>query len=253
MSKFGILVLEDAVVTSVLLSRAIEFELPDALVLRAQSLFEARLLLKTYEVHFFILDIQLPDGSGIDLLPEIVSKSPNAGVVILTAFTLPKYRARANEFGVLHFMEKPVDNQVLVSVIRSYMSGALGKEPPTVSSDTSFTASLKKLAAIDVVQLKCLARATVVLDFTLRDQRHGRIHLRDGEVVHAEVNEHSRTRAKEGEAAFREILGWRAGKVEEIHSVQSSLRTIEKGWQELILDAVKWIDENAAEVEADLP
>ena len=33
-------------------------------------------------------------------------------------------------------------------------------------SDTSFTASLRKLTALDVIQLKCLSGATVRLDFT---------------------------------------------------------------------------------------
>jgi CheY-like chemotaxis protein len=233
------MILEDAVVTSVAVSRALELELPECVILRAQSLFEARLLLETYEVHFFILDIQLPDGCGIDLLPEIITRNPSAGVVIITACALPKYRDSASEYGVLHFIEKPIDPRLLGSLAREYRNATFGAAP---GSDTSFSASLKRLTASDVVQLKCLSRATVGLDFTLRDQRHGRIYFEDGEIVHAEVGAHPKTDAKEGVPAFREILGWPGGKVEEMN-MPAEKHTVQQRWQELLLNTAQWLDE----------
>jgi DNA-binding NarL/FixJ family response regulator len=241
MGKFNVLVLEDAIVTSVATSRALELELPDAAIHRAQSLFEARLLLETYPIHFCILDVQLPDGCGIDFIPDVVAKYPNAAVVVVTAAALPIHRDSAAAFGVLHFMEKPVDPRWLGKLAREYRNALLGEG---AVSDTSFAASLKRLTATDVIQLKCLARATVGLDFTLRDSRHGRIYVDEGEIVHAEVSAHPRTEAKEGVAAFREILSWRGGKVEEINSPVER-RTIETRWQELLLNTVHWLDESA--------
>jgi two-component system, OmpR family, response regulator TctD len=241
MNKFCLLILEDAVVTSVAVSRALELELPECLVLRAQSLFEARLLLKTYDIHFFILDIQLPDGNGTELLDNIVQKNPSAGVVIVTAASLPKHKDSALHYGVLHYMEKPIDPRVLASLAREYRHAAFG---PGAGSDTSFSASLRRMTATDVVQLKCLARSTVALDFTLRDRRHGRLFVEDGEVVHAEVNAHSMTVNKEGVDAFREIIGWRGGRVEELN-LPAERRTIQTPWQELLLDAVQRLDEEA--------
>jgi DNA-binding NarL/FixJ family response regulator len=242
MSKFSVLILEDAVVTSVAVSRALELELPDSLILRAQSLFEARLLLKTYEIHFFILDIRLPDGCGTDLLPDIVRKNPGAGVVIVTACPLPRHRDSALQYGVLHFMEKPIDPRLLGSLAREYRQAAFGGAP---GSDTSFSASLKRLAATDIIQLKCLARATVSLEFTLRDQRHGRLFFEEGEVVHAEVSAHPKTDAKEGVDALREIVSWRGGKVEEL-PLPPDRKTIHAPWQELLLEALQRLDEEAA-------
>jgi DNA-binding NarL/FixJ family response regulator len=245
MNRFCVLVLEDAVVTSVAVSRALELELPDCVILRAQSLFEAKLLLKTYDVHFFILDIRLPDGCGIDLLPDIVSKNPSAGVVIVTACPLPKHRDSALQYGVLHFMEKPIDPRLLGSLAREYRHAAFGTGP---TSDTSFSASLKRLTASDIIQIKCLARATIALDFTLRDHRHGRLFFEDGEVVHAEVGAHPKNEAKEGIDAFREIVSWRGGKVEELN-LPAERRTIDQTWQELVLSTLQWLDEQAPQVE----
>jgi DNA-binding NarL/FixJ family response regulator len=249
MRKFNVLILEDAVVTSVATSRALELELPDAAIHRAQSLFEARLLLETYPIHFCILDVQLPDGCGIDFIPDVVTKYPNAGVVIVTASTLPDHRDSASAYGVLHFMQKPVDPRWLGKLAREYRNALLGDGP---ASDTSFAASLKRLTATDVVQLKCLARATVGLDFTLRDSRHGRIHVEDGEVVHAEVSAHPKTEAKAGVEAFREILSWPGGKIEEINSPVER-RSIQTRWQELLLNTVHWLDESAAPAESSTP
>ncbi|MCL4178662.1 MAG: response regulator [Verrucomicrobia bacterium] len=242
MGRFNVMVLEDAIVTSVVTSRALELDLPDAAIHRAQSLFEARLLLETYPIHFCILDVQLPDGCGLDLIPDLVAKYPNAGVVIVTASALPAHRDSASAFGVLHFMEKPVDPRWLGRLAREYRD-SLASDGAT--SDTSFAASLKRLTVTDIVQLKCLARATVGLAFSLRDSRRGCIYLEEGEVVHAEVAAHPKTEAKQGVPAFREILGWRGGKVEEINSLAEQ-RTMDCRWQELLLNTVQWLDESAA-------
>lgn len=242
MSKFNVMVLEDAVVTSVAISRALELEFPDCPIYRAQSLFEARLLLETYDIHFCILDIQLPDGCGIDLIPDLVAKNPSAGVVIASASTLPRYRDSASAFGVIHFMEKPVDHRRLNELVRQYRNVHFGESG---GSDTSFAALLRRLSVTDILQLKCLAKTTVGLDFSLRDGRHGRINIVDGEIVHAQATAHSQTEALEGVGAFREIVSWRGGKVEESNTF-AERHTIERQWQELLLETVQWLDEAAA-------
>ncbi|HYT61915.1 MAG TPA: response regulator [Haliangiales bacterium] len=246
MNSQRILLLEDAFVTSVAMGRALEVQLPDCVVMRAQSLYEARVLLKTYDFHFFVVDIQLPDGCGIDFLPEIAARNPGAGVAIVTAMPLPKYRQQASDFGVLHFMEKPVDVRLLARRIASHLQGAEppSSEPSSASSfDTSFAASLQHLSALDVIQLKCLARASVRLDFTAPEGTLGRIHLTDGEIVHAEVIPPSGAGCKEGFAAFNEILSWRGGRVDETQRARPSRITIQGDWQSLVLNAFQSIEE----------
>jgi DNA-binding response OmpR family regulator len=244
MKAVRILLLEDAFVTSLAMGRALEAELPNCVVMRAQSLYEARLLLRTYDFQFFVVDIQLPDGCGVDFLPEITERAPGAGVVIVTATPLPKYRQRASEFGVLYFMEKPVEVRQLASrIAKSIRSKA---PPSTTKPDTSFTASLRHLTALDVVQLKCLSRASVRLDFTRSDGTVGRIYLSGGEVVHAEVIPPSGAVCKEGTEAFNEALSWRGGTVVEEPEAQPPQITIQQNWQNLILDAVQKADETAS-------
>ena len=59
----------------------------------AGSLEEARRLLKQHSFHVAVLDLRLPDGSGLDLLGEIKEQSPLTEVVVLTAYGTIEERA----------------------------------------------------------------------------------------------------------------------------------------------------------------
>ena len=111
--QFRILVLEDDLISQVSASQVIQRAAPECILLMARSLAEGRRFLAKYEFHLCVLDIQLPDGSGIDFLYDIQISSPRACVAILTGVPLPHYRDQAEAFGVLHFMEKPADAKVL--------------------------------------------------------------------------------------------------------------------------------------------
>src|SRR5688572_788535 len=107
--KFQTLVLEDDRTSLALIAQAIRFEMPDAAVLGVPSLAAARILLERYDFDLFILDIHLPDGSGIDFLYEIQIRKPDAAVIIVTGEPLPEHRDQAMAFGVLNFIEKPIN------------------------------------------------------------------------------------------------------------------------------------------------
>jgi two-component system response regulator AtoC len=56
-----------------------------------------------------ILDIKLPDGSGLDLLPRLRKIDPSVQVIIITAFGEEKTAARAMKLGAADFLKKPYD------------------------------------------------------------------------------------------------------------------------------------------------
>lgn len=66
----------------------------------------------------------------------------------------------------------------------------------------------------------------------------GLIFLRDGQIVHAEQG------AKVGDEAFYGILRWTSGRFSLQPNVASTRATIRKGWQHLILEAHRFIDED---------
>jgi len=232
---FRTLVLEDDSASLALVAQAVRFELPDAEVLVARTMADARLLLKRYELQLFILDIQLPDGCGIDFLYDIQLAQPDATVVIVTGVPLPEYRDQANAFGVLHFMEKPLNPRALGALARSQREKLYGLQ--SGAETAYFTASLTRLTTLDIIQLKCLGRATQRLDFIGKKDQYGHIYFVDGEVIHAETD------SKQGVEAFNEIVSWRGGKVLEANDAPLPVRTIQGDWQNLLLHAVQWSDE----------
>ena len=54
-------------------------------VRKATSLFDARKLIAQKDPDWILVDLLLPDGSGIELVQEFVQDKPNAKVLILTA------------------------------------------------------------------------------------------------------------------------------------------------------------------------
>lgn len=136
-----ILILEDSVVVSKLLTQRLKGEFPEAEILPAFSLAEARNLVKEIVFDVFILDIQLPDGSGIDFLCEVQTQYPNSRAIILTATRVPEYREIALALGALRFMEKPVKIKELSDIIRDM----LGTKEEKIQPEMSFRGTLTSL------------------------------------------------------------------------------------------------------------
>lgn len=232
----SILILEDSQVLLAKMSQELKLLFPDAKILGARSVAEAQVLLSEYPIEVFILDIFLPDGNGIDFLCDVKTISPDSTAVVMTSQQVPDLRQHAEELGVVRFFQKPVDIQALEKIIRK----ALQPEAPAAPADPqSFVASLGGLTTIDIIQLKCLARATQVLRFVRGDGAAGKVHFQRGEIVHAETPSHR------GLEAFNEIVGWKGGRVEE-SAEPIAAPTIQQGWEALLMDAVRVMDETAA-------
>src|SRR5215510_14461523 len=60
-----------------------------------------------------LLDINLPDSSGLDLLREIRRRSPQAAVIMITAETLFKNAVAALRGGADDFIGKPINLEEL--------------------------------------------------------------------------------------------------------------------------------------------
>jgi DNA-binding NtrC family response regulator len=83
-----------------------------------------------------LLDINLPDGSGLDILTEIKRKTPNAVVIMVTGRVLADEAIAALRGGAYDFIGKPVDLDELEITIRNGIEAQrLRKEVTQVRSE----------------------------------------------------------------------------------------------------------------------
>jgi len=75
----------------------------------AFSLAEAREVLAAKEFHAVIVDQNLPDGKGIELISEIRMTSPTAAIVMITGLADIPLAVDAMQNGADNFLTKPVD------------------------------------------------------------------------------------------------------------------------------------------------
>ena len=83
----------------------------------AGNLEEARALLRQQSFPLALLDVRMPDGSGLDLLAEIKESSPSTEVVMLTGHATIEDAIRAMKSGALDFLTKPFKFEELEAVL----------------------------------------------------------------------------------------------------------------------------------------
>jgi DNA-binding NarL/FixJ family response regulator len=64
-----------------------------------------------------VLDLQLPGGSGMDVLAAIKKARPETTVIVLTNFPLPQVRQRCTAAGADHFFDKSTEFDVVGRVL----------------------------------------------------------------------------------------------------------------------------------------
>jgi DNA-binding NarL/FixJ family response regulator len=81
---------------------------------QAADVSSAYTALRTEIPDIVILDIQLPDGSGIDVLSKIKKENPHIIVIMLTNYPYSIIRRRCFELGADYFFDKSTEfDQVL--------------------------------------------------------------------------------------------------------------------------------------------
>jgi len=101
-----LLLVEDNAVFRRTLREALHAHYPLLEILEAVDIVEARSLVRTGPPDLALLDISLPDGSGLDLAATLLLDWPQLPVAICTSHDLPEYRDVARRLGVRSFLVK---------------------------------------------------------------------------------------------------------------------------------------------------
>ncbi len=87
----------------------------------AGDLATARKLYKDIPPDLVLLDMRLPDGSGLDLLGEIKSSNTDAPVLVMSAYGELEDAVSAMKLGASDYLKKPIDLEELLLNIRKVL------------------------------------------------------------------------------------------------------------------------------------
>jgi len=108
-----VLIVDDSPLTRVVLKRTVErlgYE-----TIEGSSFEEGKKLIENEKFDFALLDINLPDGNGIDLLKLVKTKDKNIKAAMITTEDYNVYYPKAKEYGVDAFIQK---GEAIESLIR---------------------------------------------------------------------------------------------------------------------------------------
>ena len=85
-------------------------------VYTAYSMKQAMKVLEEHEVDIILTDVEMPKGTGLDLLEWVREQGMNPVSILLTSYAQFNYAKQAIELGVLEYLLKPIDSKLLYQV-----------------------------------------------------------------------------------------------------------------------------------------
>jgi len=122
---------------------------------------KAALAVETFDA--VVLDVMLPDGSGLDLLASLRAKGDRIPVLLLTALDEVSDRIKGLDSGADDYLGKPFDLDELAARVRAISRRQEGRALPSVSYN-GVTLDLARLtAAVDGVDIGLSRREFAIL------------------------------------------------------------------------------------------
>lgn len=177
---------------------------------------------QTFDV--LLTDLRIGAQDGIDLLSALRDVSPTTRSVLMSGYATARDYHRAVELGAIRVLCKPFTPSELIQCIRQ-----------AVECGSGFRGSVHGLSLVDMLQMFNFGRRSISI--AVAGHSPGRLHIRDGQIVHAEHQSLS------GEAAVRSILAMPAGTLSTGALPASVARTVTRDFREVLLDALRAIDE----------
>lgn len=221
-----VLVVEDEPVLRASMARGLG-KLPNVEVADAGTMAEARKLLVAMPPAMVISDLDLPDGSGVELLVDLERRGLRVPVVFASGY-LRRFEIPAREDVIL--LEKPVTLATLRRLVTERLGGPVPASP---------------FGLADYVQLAGLGRRSVHLVVSREGALLGAVVIRDGEAWHAEDAQ------GQGAAAFRRLVTACDVSVEATYP-SNTPKTLSGSCEQLLLDTMRLEDEDHRRDDTDL-
>lgn len=140
----------------------------------ASSCAEGEALARRLQPQVALLDLQMPDGDGLELARRVAAVSPATRVLVVTSHARPGYLKRALAEGVLGFLPKTAAAGELAAAVRTVAAGRRAIDPELAAETISSGDSPLTPREADVLEYAA--------DGAPVDQIARRAHLAEGTV-----------------------------------------------------------------------
>jgi DNA-binding NarL/FixJ family response regulator len=122
----NVLVLEDHPETREWLTAIIRQAFVEVEIFEASSLAQARIIINANQLDLALIDLNLPDGNGVEIISEISKNSPDTYCVVATIFDDDNYLFPALEAGAQGYLLKEQTTDEFIQSLQGIIRG----EPP---------------------------------------------------------------------------------------------------------------------------
>ena len=215
-----ILVLEDEPLLRKSMSRVLG-QIPETEVDAVGTLAAALASVRTRQPDLIVADIEVPDGSGIDLLQELSGAS--VPFIFVSGF-IPAYVERLGQHPAVIVREKPMPMRELQMLALAHIEAA------KQTAASPFTVA-------DYVQLACLGRRSVRID--IEGEGGGHVYIHEGGIWAAFAG------ATLGEEAFYQLALLEQAQIRcsKLQRVTVTRNIEPNSWEFLLLEAARRRDE----------
>ncbi len=120
------LIVEDIIETGVWFSSILGIAFPDIQITICRNCHLTHIYLKDNQPDLALVDINLPDGSGLNLIPAILIASPQVSIVVTTILDDQEHILTALQMGASGYLLKDLADDVFIKKLRGILQG----DPP---------------------------------------------------------------------------------------------------------------------------
>ncbi|MCB1985924.1 MAG: response regulator transcription factor [Burkholderiales bacterium] len=121
-----VLIVEDINATATWMKMLLKKAFPDVRTISCQSIAEAKACLSKQTLALAIVDLNLPDGSGLNLIPVIRQQNTETRIVVMTVFDDNEHIFSAIKAGAIGYLLKDQSEELLINKLHGVMKG----DPP---------------------------------------------------------------------------------------------------------------------------
>jgi CheY-like chemotaxis protein len=199
-------------------------------IFTAASVEEALKIVDANRIDLITTDIRMPGMDGFELITRSREKNPDIRFIVMTAYSCEEYLEKCRKLRVIDFMEKPFDWEQFAERMFQALEASRG----------FWAGKILGFHLTDALQLVEMGRRSQSIRVRTEFGEGGLIHLKNGEVCHAVLED------LEGEEAFYEIIALEGGEIESLPLPEEVPRTIERPLPALLLEGMRRKDEAAA-------